>query len=68
MGQPNYQVKVMSQSQANSFVTQYMNGDQNMRVAMLQNLNSEFGTYNSQAMLQLSEAGLPVTAELSSFF
>nr|BAR28937.1 transglycosylase SLT domain protein [uncultured Mediterranean phage uvMED] len=68
MGQPNYQVKVMSQSQADSFVTQYMNGDQNMRVAMLQNLNSEFGTYNSQAMLQLSEAGLPVTAELSSFF
>jgi len=68
MGQPNYQVKVMSQSQADSFVTQYMNGDQNMRVMMLQNLNSEFGTYNSQAMLQLSEAGLPVTAELSSFF
>ncbi len=68
MGQPNYQVKVMSQSQADNFVEQYMNGDQNMRVAMLQNLNSEFGTYNSQAMLQLSAAGLPVTAELSSFF
>ena len=68
MGQPNYQVKVMSQSQADSFVTQYMNGDQNMRVSMLQNLNADFGTYNSQAMLQLSEAGLPVTAELSSFF
>ena len=68
MGQPNYQVKVMSQSQADSFVEKYMNGDQNMRVVMLQNLNSEFGTYNSQAMLQLSEAGLPVTAELSSFF
>ena len=68
MGQPNYQVKVMSQSQADGFVEKYMNGDQNMRVAMLQNLNSEFGTYNSQAMLQLSGAGLPVTAELSSFF
>nr|BAR28942.1 lysozyme-like protein [uncultured Mediterranean phage uvMED]BAR28946.1 lysozyme-like protein [uncultured Mediterranean phage uvMED] len=68
MGQPNYQVKVMSQSQADSFVEKYMNGDQNMRVVMLQNLNSEFGTYNSQAMLQLSAAGLPVTAELSSFF
>jgi len=68
MGQPNYQVKVMSQSQADSFVEKYMNGDQNIRVVMLQNLNSEFGTYNSQAMLQLSEAGLPVTAELSSFF
>ena len=68
MGQPNYQIKVMSQSQADGFVEKYMNGDQNMRVAMLQNLNSEFGTYNSQAMLQLSGAGLPVTAELSSFF
>lgn len=68
MGQPNYQVKVMSQSQADSFVEKYMNGDQNMRVVMLQNLNSDFGTYNSQAMLQLSAAGLPVTAELSSFF
>ncbi len=68
MGQPNYQVKVMSQSQADGFVEKYMNGDQNMRVAMLQNLNAEFGTYNSQAMLQLSGAGLPVTAELSSFF
>jgi|TARA_A100001518_G_C1221588_1_gene66190 hypothetical protein len=68
MGQPQYQIKVMSQSQANGFVEQYVNGDQNMRVAMLQNLNAEFGMYNSQAMLQLSEAGLPVTAELSAFF
>ena len=68
MGQPNYQIKVMSQSQADSFVERYINGDQSMRVAMLQNLNAEFGTYNSQAMLQLSEAGLPVTAELSAFF
>ena len=68
MGQANYQIKVMSQSQADGFVKQYMNGDQNMRVAMLQNLNAEFGMYNSQAMLQLNEAGLPVTAELSAFF
>jgi len=68
MGQANYQIKVMSQSQSDAFVEQYMNGDQNMRVAMLQNLNAEFGMYNSQAMLQLNEAGLPVTAELSAFF
>ena len=47
MGQPNYQIKVMSQSQADSFVERYINGDQNNRVAMLQNLNAEFGTYNS---------------------
>jgi len=55
MGQPPYQIK-------------YVNGDQNMRIAMLQNLDAEFGDYNSNAMLQLTNAGLPVTAELSSFF
>ncbi len=68
MGQPPYQVKVMSNSEASNFVERYVNGDQNMRVAMLQNLDAEFGDYNSNAMLQLTNAGLPVTAELSSFF
>ena len=68
MGQPGYQIKVMSNSEASNFVERYQNGDQNMRIAMLQNLESEFGNYNSNAMLQLSNAGLPVTAELSSFF
>ena len=68
MGQPPYQLKVMSNSEATGFVEQYKNGDQNMRIAMLQNLDEEFGDYNSNAMLQLTNAGLPVTAELSSFF
>ena len=68
MGQPPYQIKVMSNSEATNFVERYVNGDQNMRVAMLQNLDAEFGDYNSNAMLQLTNAGLPVTAELSSFF
>ena len=68
MGQPPYQVKVMSNLEASKFVERYVNGDQNMRVAMLQNLDEEFGDYNSNAMLQLTNAGLPVTAELSSFF
>jgi hypothetical protein len=68
MGQPPYQIKVMSNSEATDFVERYVNGDQNMRVAMLQNLDAEFGDYNSNAMLQLTNAGLPVTAELSSFF
>jgi len=58
----------MSNSEATGFVEQYKNGDQNMRIAMLQNLDAEFGDYNSNAMLQLTNAGLPVTAELSSFF
>ena len=68
MGQPPYQIKVMSNSEATGFVEQYKNGDQNMRIAMLQNLDAEFGDYNSNAMLQLTNVGLPVTAELSSFF
>ena len=68
MGQPPYQIKVMSNSESTDFVERYVNGDQNMRIAMLQNLDAEFGDYNSNAMLQLTNAGLPVTAELSSFF
>jgi len=68
MGQPPYKIKVMSISEADSFVTRYNNGDSKTRVAMLANLEAEFGEYNSQAMLQLSNAGLPITAELSSFF
>ena len=68
MGQPPYQIKVMSNSEASGFVEQYKNADQFTRVAMLQNLDAEFGEYNSNAMLQLTNAGLPVTAELSSFF
>ena len=68
MGQPPYKIKVMSISEADSFVTRYNNGDSETRVAMLANLEAEFGEYNSQAMLQLSNAGLPITAELSSFF
>ena len=68
MGQAPYKIKVMSISEADSFVTRYNNGDSKTRVAMLANLEAEFGEYNSQAMLQLSNAGLPITAELSSFF
>jgi hypothetical protein len=68
MGQAPYKIKVMSNSEADSFVVRYNNGDSKTRVAMLANLEAEFGEYNSQAMLQLSNAGLPITAELSSFF
>ena len=68
MGQPPYKIKVMSISEADGFVERYNNGDAETRVAMLANLEAEFGEYNSQAMLQLSNAGLPITAELSSFF
>ena len=68
MGQPPYKIKVMSISEADGVVERYKSGDAETRVAMLANLEAEFGEYNSQAMLQLSNAGLPITAELSSFF
>jgi hypothetical protein len=42
MGQPPYQIKVMSNSESTDFVERYVNGDQNMRIAMLQNLDAEF--------------------------
>ena len=68
MGQEPYKIKVMSISEADGFVERYKSGDSETRVAMLANLEAEFGEYNSQAMLELSNAGLPITAELSSFF
>ena len=68
LGVPSYNVKVMPVDQAENWVNNYLNGDENMRVAMLQTLNAQFGENNAAAMIQLLEAGLPTTAELSSYF
>lgn len=68
MGQPSYNIKVMSGIEANEFVAEYMNLDGQGRVAKLKKLDLEFGEYNGNAMLQLANAGLPETAQLSSFF
>lgn len=68
MGQPSYNIKVMSGIEANEFVAEYMELDGQGRVAKLKKLDLEFGEYNGNAMLQLANAGLPETAQLSSFF
>ncbi len=68
MGQPSYAVKPMSNFEVNDFVKDYMASDGQGRVALLQKLDLEFGDYNGNAMIQLSNAGLPVSAQLSSFF
>lgn len=68
LGVPSYNVKVMTKDSADQWVVNYQNGDQNTRVAMLQTLDQQFGDNNSAAMLQLLDAGLPTTAELSSYF
>ena len=68
MGQPSYAIKVMSNIEANTFVNDYMQSDGQGRVSLLQKLDLEFGEYNGNAMLQLANAGLPESAQLSSFF
>jgi len=68
MGSPNYSIKVTSTDEASSFVEQYLESDADTRLAMLQNAEDRFGDFFSKAMLEFTEAGLPETAELSSFF
>ena len=47
LGVPSYNVKVMPVDQAENWVNNYLNGDENMRVAMLQTLNAQFGENNA---------------------
>ena len=68
MGNPNYLIKVTSTDEANQFVQEYLLSDAGTRLAMLQNAENQFGDFFSKAMLEFTEAGLPETAELSSFF
>ena len=68
MGNPDYSIKVTSTGEASSFVEQYLQSDAGTRLAMLQNAEDQFGDFFSKAMLEFTEAGLPETAELSSFF
>ena len=64
---PEYDSKIMTNNEATSFVSQYMESDAPNRVAILNAIDKSFGDNNAQAMLQLTGAGLPITAELSSF-
>jgi hypothetical protein len=68
MGSPDYSIKVTSTGESSSFVEQYLQSDAGTRLAMLQNAEDQFGDFFSKAMLEFTEAGLPETAELSSFF
>ena len=68
MGNPKYFIKVTSTDEANQFVQEYLRSDAGTRLAMLQNAEDQFGDFFSKAMLEFTEAGLPETAELSSFF
>lgn len=68
MGNPKYFIKVTSTDETNQFVQEYLRSDAGTRLAMLQNAEDQFGDFFSKAMLEFTEAGLPETAELSSFF
>jgi len=68
MGNPKYLIKVTSTDEANQFAQEYLRSDAGTRLAMLQNAEDQFGDFFSKAMLEFTEAGLPETAELSSFF
>ena len=68
LGVPKYEQKIMTSDQSKSFVYKYKNGDQNLRVAMLQGLELQFGDLNNKAFQQLLNDGLPETAIFSSYF
>ena len=68
MGSPDYEIKVVSQNEAISFVEEYMRSDEDQRIALLENAENRFGDFFSKAMNEYSAQGLPITAEFSSFF
>ena len=60
---------VMTKQEASGLVAAYMNPetDAMSRLGILNIIDEGFGESNTQAMRQLTEAGLPTTAQLSSF-
>lgn len=68
MGSPDYEIKVVSQNEAISFVEKYMRSDEDQRIALLEDAENRFGDFFSKAMNEYSAQGLPITAEFSSFF
>jgi len=67
MSESQFDQNIMTKPEVNSFVDAYRNGDGATRVAMLRMIDDSFGDSNSSALLQLVNAGLPTTAELSSY-
>lgn len=62
------EIRVMSKPEADNIVETYMNSDANQRLNILNSINADYGDYNDYAMMELSKAGLPMTAEFSSYF
>lgn len=62
------EIRVMSKTEADNIVEIYINSDANQRLNILNSINADYGDYNDYAMMELSKAGLPMTAEFSSYF
>jgi hypothetical protein len=62
------EIRVMSKTEADNIVENYMNSDADGRLNILNTINADYGDYNDYAMMELSKAGLPMTAEFSSYF
>lgn len=60
---------ILTKSEASNFVAMYTNPETDgaTRLAMLSTIDNAFGASANAAYKQLSSAGLPVTAQLSSF-
>lgn len=59
---------IITKGEVNSFMAQYMGSDESGRVALLDVIDQGFADKNSVVMQQLIKEGLPITAELSSYF
>jgi hypothetical protein len=62
------EIRVMSKTEADNIVENYMNSDADGRLNILNSINADYGNYNDYAIMELSKAGLPMTAEFSSYF
>ena len=58
---------LLTQQEADMFVASYQGADGNGRVALLNNIEYAFGRNSSKVIAQLSNKGLPFTAQLTSY-
>lgn len=59
--------KILTTQEAKVLVAQYDQADGNTRIAMLKTIDQAFGRNSSKVIAQLSNEGLPFTAQLSSY-
>ena len=68
MSKSRYSNFILTNEEVSGFLNQYMKGNGEQKIAMLRVLDDVFGDDSQAAMLQLSEAGLPSSAQMASYF